>query len=329
MTPETETADPARAGAAAARLRLYQLVSPALPVGAFSYAEGLEVLAQSGRLADAGAVRHWLEAELRCGAVRLEAAALPGLTLLLRQWQQLAVAEKLAEAEKLAVAKKLAKVEQFADIGQLAASECGNIMEPQANASGRLTPAEQRAIAGQMADTEYKTINELKYLVPVTPVAAPFAAAPAGAAAAREALLDRDGWLLAQRDAPELRAQQRQMGGSLLQLLADLGWPLPQATPLAWPAAFAWAGLCLQIAPAELVEAYLYGWVANQLSAALRLVPLGPTQAQRLQLQLAPLLAEQAEQLLASEPEQLWSGGVGVGLAQLGQAELYSRLFRS
>ena len=183
--------------------------------------------------------------------------------------------------------------------------------------------------AGQMADTEYKTIDELKYLLPVAPVAAPFAAAPAGAAAAREALLDRDGWLLAQRDAPELRAQQRQMGGSLLQLLADLGWPLPLATPLAWPAAFAWAGLCLQIAPLELVEAYLYGWVANQLSAALRLVPLGPTQAQRLQLQLAPLLAEQADQLLASEPERLWSGGVGAGLAQLSQAELYSRLFRS
>ena len=29
-----------------ARLRLLQLVSPALPVGAFSYSEGLEVLVQ-------------------------------------------------------------------------------------------------------------------------------------------------------------------------------------------------------------------------------------------------------------------------------------------
>ena len=35
-------------GAAAARLRLFQLVSPALPVGAFSYSEGLEVLVQAG-----------------------------------------------------------------------------------------------------------------------------------------------------------------------------------------------------------------------------------------------------------------------------------------
>ena len=33
-----------------ARLRLYQLVSPALPVGAFSYSEGLEVLVQAGQV---------------------------------------------------------------------------------------------------------------------------------------------------------------------------------------------------------------------------------------------------------------------------------------
>jgi len=347
MRPETETADPARAGAAAARLRLYQLVSPALPVGAFSYAEGLEVLSQSGRLVDAGAVQAWLEAELRRGAVRLEAAALPGLTLLLRQWQQLAVAEKLAETNQLAEAEKpaqagpMTEAEIFADVGQLAnagklaVDEHRNITEPPADANGLLAPAEQMALAGRMADTRlstdsgHKAIEAIKSNAEVEPLAAPLAAAPAGAAAAREALLDRDGWLLAQRDAPELRAQQRQMGGSLLQLLADLGWPLPLATPLAWPAAFAWAGLSLEIAPLELVEAYLYGWVANQLSAALRLVPLGPTQAQRLQLRLAPLLAEQAAQLLASEPEQLWSGGVGAGLAQLGQAELYSRLFRS
>jgi urease accessory protein len=69
--------------------------------------------------------------------------------------------------------------------------------------------------------------------------------------------------------------------------------------------------------------------VANQLSAALRLVPLGPTEAQRLQLCLAPLIAERALELAAADPDQLWSCGVGSGLAQLRHAELYSRLFRS
>lgn len=220
------------------RLRLFQLVSPALPVGAFSYSEGLEVLVQGGRLGGAAAVEAWLVAELERGALTLEAAALAPLMEVMAGWR-----------------------------------------------------------AGQP-----------------------------GAAAA---LADLDGWLLAQREAAEMRAQQRQMGRSLLQLLADLGWPLPAPTSLGWPAAWAWAGLCLDLPAASVVEAYLYGWCANQISAALRLVPLGPTEAQRLQLTLAPRLAERAAALALSDPRALRSGGVGAGLAQLGHAELYSRLFRS
>lgn len=253
--PATDRTDGLAAGSA--RLRLYQLVSPALPVGAFSYSEGLEVLVQSGRLGSAAAVESWLEAELQRGALRLEAAALPSLMALLRDWQERA---------------------------------------------GR-------------GDSEAET--------------------------ARQRLVERDGWLLAQREAAEVRAQQRQMGGSLLQLLADLGWPLPGAaalatpacfawpTGLAWPAAFAWAGHCLAVPAEALVEAYLYGWVSNQLSAAVRLVPLGPTEAQRLQLRLGPRIAAQAAHLATSDPETLWNGGVGAGLAQLGHSGLYSRLFRS
>ena len=61
-------------------LALLQLVSPALPVGAFSYSEGLEVLVQQGRLAAADEVQAWLEAELQRGLVRVEAAALNSLT---------------------------------------------------------------------------------------------------------------------------------------------------------------------------------------------------------------------------------------------------------
>jgi urease accessory protein len=209
------------------RLRLFQLISPALPVGAFSYSEGLEVLVQRGLLLDGAGVRSWLEAELQRGTLVLEAASLPGLLL--------------AEAAELR---------------------------------------------------------------------------------------ERDSWLLALREGAEVRAQQRQMGASLLGLLADLGFN-PPALNLAWPAAFALAGRALEVGATELVEAYLYGWVANQLSAALRLVPLGPTEAQRLQLGLAPLIAKRALELAGADPDQLWSGGVGAGLAQLRHVELYSRLFRS
>lgn len=225
----------------AARLRLLQLVSPALPVGAFSYSEGLEVQVQAGRLPDAAAVAAWLEAELQRGLLAVEAAALAPLRSALERWRE----------------------------GQ-----------PQGES----------------------TVREL------------------------------DGWLLAQREAAEVRAQQRQMGRSLLQLLADLGWPLPSSAapaPLGWPAAWAWAGLCLELDAAEVREAYLYGWCANQISAAVRLVPLGPTEAQRLQLALAPRLAACAAALEGRDPRDLRCGGVGASIAQLGHGALYSRLFRS
>ena len=78
-----------------------------------------------------------------------------------------------------------------------------------------------------------------------------------------------------------------------------------------------------------MVQGYLYSWVANQLSAAVRLLPLGPSRAQVLQQRALPLIADEAEQLLEAHPQTLWSSGVGVGHAQLAHAELYSRLFRS
>jgi urease accessory protein len=48
-----------------------------------------------------------------------------------------------------------------------------------------------------------------------------------------------------------------------------------------------------------------------------------------LQLQLGPQIVRRAEDVLAADPRDLWQGGVGAALAQLGQGALYSRLFRS
>ena len=61
---------------ASALLSLLQLVSPALPLGAYSYSEGLETLVSSGIIQDKYCLEHWLEQELRYGAIRLEAAVM-------------------------------------------------------------------------------------------------------------------------------------------------------------------------------------------------------------------------------------------------------------
>jgi urease accessory protein len=57
-------------------LLLLQLSSPALPVGAYSYSEGLETLVENGTIATQDNLKHWLEMELRYGAIRLEAAVM-------------------------------------------------------------------------------------------------------------------------------------------------------------------------------------------------------------------------------------------------------------
>jgi len=59
-----------------ALLRLLQLASPALPVGAYSYSEGLEALADTGKVRDSTSLQHWVVQELQYGAVRLEAAVM-------------------------------------------------------------------------------------------------------------------------------------------------------------------------------------------------------------------------------------------------------------
>jgi len=59
-----------------ALLKLLQLASPALPVGAYSYSDGLETLVEMGVVNDPQGLQQWLEQELYCGAIRLEAAVM-------------------------------------------------------------------------------------------------------------------------------------------------------------------------------------------------------------------------------------------------------------
>ena len=115
-----------------------------------------------------------------------------------------------------------------------------------------------------------------------------------------------------------------------LQLIADLNHPLPDKTQdFSWPVAWSWAGLHWFLPKVDVIKGYLYSWVSNQLSAAVRLIPLGPTKSQVLQNKLLPVINQQAEILLEENPYELWTGDVGATMAQISHTELYSKLFRS
>lgn len=59
-----------------ALLSLLQLASPTLPVGAYSYSEGLENLVETGIIKDIVTLEHWLTQELTHGVARLETAVM-------------------------------------------------------------------------------------------------------------------------------------------------------------------------------------------------------------------------------------------------------------
>src|SRR5688572_31209561 len=54
-------------------LRLLQLVSPALPVGAFAYSEGLESAVADGLVTDEASASRWIRGRLVHGPGRLDA----------------------------------------------------------------------------------------------------------------------------------------------------------------------------------------------------------------------------------------------------------------
>ena len=222
------------------KLEFLQLISPSLPVGAFSYSEGLEWLVQNQKVYDETTLFNWIESELSRGQITIEASSIAHIMRDLEHWND-------------------------------------------------------------HKDVQHKLIIE-----------------------------EWNSWLGSLRDSPDVRSQQIQMGESLLQLLIDLDHPLPgNEKKFIWPIAWAWAGVCWDIPQIDLVEGFLYSWVANQLSAALRLLSLGPTKAQQLQMKSLRLITSQASYLLQQNPKEIWVGDVGAIMAQQSHIELYSRLFRS
>ena len=222
------------------QLEFLQLLSPSLPVGAFSYSEGLEWLVQNKKVNNETTLFNWIESELSRGQITIEASSISHIMKDLVDWKN-------------------------------------------------------------NRDVQHKFVIE-----------------------------EWNSWLSSLRDSPDVRSQQTQMGESLLQLLIDLDHPLPDnEKKFIWPIAWAWAGVCWNIPKIDLVEGFLYSWVANQLSAALRLLSLGPTKAQKLQKKSLLIIKSQANYLSQQNPKDIWISDVGAIMAQQSHVELYSRLFRS
>jgi urease accessory protein len=127
---------------------------------------------------------------------------------------------------------------------------------------------------------------------------------------------------LASRETAELRAETLQMGYSLAALLGNLGLGAIEDEEISFPLAYAHAVRCWGLDARAALVAYLWAWLENQVMAAVKAVPLGQTDAQRMLLALGERLRDAGE----DEP-----GNFAPGLAIVSSRHetQYSRLFRS
>ncbi|WP_292413876.1 urease accessory UreF family protein [Methylophaga sp.] len=219
--------------------RLLQLASPMLPVGAYSYSQGLEWAIESGDVTDIESSKQWIGDVLSIYYANFE---LPVLLRLFKAWQQM------------------------------------------------------DGLQIQYWDEYYQ----------------------------------------AGRDSSEALAETRQMAYSLLRLQRDLAtWP-PQIVLLtgslqqpAFPTIYAVTALCWEISLEEMLHAYAWSFLENQVSAVMKTVPLGQVAGQRILSELAMTLPALVDQAIQLPDDDIQNFCPALSIAGCKHETQYSRLFRS
>jgi urease accessory protein len=138
---------------------------------------------------------------------------------------------------------------------------------------------------------------------------------------------------IASRETSELRAETLQMGASLASWACELRLPVGESLraigELAFPAAFAACAATLRIGEQDGLAAYVWSWIENQVTAAMKAVPLGQVAGQRLLLAAHEALDEAVHTAMRLHDDELVSAAPGLTLACALHEVQYSRLFRS
>ncbi len=219
-----------------ALLKLLQLSSPTLPVGAFAYSQGLESAVDAGLVADANMLETWLLDTLRLSLLLLD---IPVFSRLYQGWES----------------KDMKAVQYW---------------------------------------------NSLLY---------------------------------AQRETSELRAEDQHQAVALGRLLADLGigqaeeWKTDKTACLL--TLFSLAAVTWNIEKEQAAYGYLWSWLDKQIAAAIKLVPLGQTDGQRVLSRLLPQIPVIVEQGLACDDDQIGASLPMLAILSSQHEMQYSRLFRS
>ena len=144
-------------------------------------------------------------------------------------------------------------------------------------------------------------------------------------------LISLDNWILSSKDSVEIREQQSQMANSLFDLIREFGFEFlyENNKKSSWSLAWSWACYCFEITNLEMVENFFYAWSANQLNAALRIIPIGATKAQLIQKDLLAIISKVSKEIMDKEIDDIYFGNVGLAMAQQKHNDLYTKPFRN
>ncbi len=136
---------------------------------------------------------------------------------------------------------------------------------------------------------------------------------------------------LALAPSAERRAETVVQGTSFAKLI-DAVWPLSEPLSggeVAHPVAFGVAGRGHGIALEPLCLSYLLAFSANLVSAAVRLVPLGQTDGQRITAALAGVAVEVTRAAIDAAEDDVGSAAIALDIAAMRHETQHVRLFRS
>ena len=143
----------------------------------------------------------------------------------------------------------------------------------------------------------------------------------------RAALKSLNDLALALAPSSERRAETVLQGQAFCQTLKDV-WDY-DISGLCYPVAVGYGAFCAGLDRADITAAYLHAYVANLISAAVRLVPLGQTQGQRILLGLMPDILEVGTAALSASEEDLTSAGFLSDVASMRHETLKTRIFKT
>ena len=140
-------------------------------------------------------------------------------------------------------------------------------------------------------------------------------------------------FLLASRESSELRLEDTQLGAALARLLVSQGVsraePFCKRNDVCYASMFALAAVSSQLPETSTLLGFMWAQAEGQVSAAVRLIPLGQTAGQNLLSKLVAGLPACMETASALADAEIGAFTPGLALASALHETQYTRLFRS